>query len=150
VAPEIRIEEKNQHAPYSSSPSTGYRLLGLPPHTKAPSRLTLPGTMHIHASQDPDHFDHPADRPHPEAYRSGKYPVRDLKENQQHFPHSQPYSVPEAARLPQHLPSTQDPRHSTQTQTHRDAPSARKHTISDPREFSLLFSLVSSMERLAC
>jgi hypothetical protein len=149
-------EEINQHSPYSSSPSTGYRFPGLPAHTKAPSqyiypspaqpsaRPTLPRTMHMPASQDFDHFDHPTDRPRPEAYRSGNYPVRDLKANQQRFPHLQPYSVPEAVRLPQHLPSTQDLHYSTQTQQHRDAPSARKRTISDP------LSLVSSMERLAC
>jgi hypothetical protein len=151
-------EEQNQRVPHSSSPSTGYRLPGLPAHTKAPSqhsypspaqpsaRPTLPGTMHMPASQDPEHFGHPTDRPLSEAHGSGNYPVRDLKENQQRFPHSQPYSVPEAARLPQYFPSTRDLHYSTQTQQHRDAPSARKRTISDPPEFSL----IPSMERLAC
>lgn len=149
--------EKNQQAPYSSSSSTAYPLPGLPRHTKAPSqysytghrqppaRTTLPGTMYMPASQDPRHFG-----PCPEAYGSGDFPVRDIKEDQQRLPYSQPYSVQEATHLRQQLPSTQDLPYPTQQ--HRNSPPAqnsipsmRRRTISDPREFSL----IPSMERLA-
>jgi hypothetical protein len=155
-------EEQNQQATHSSSPSTGHRSSGVPAHTKAPSRSTypspaqssshanLPGTMYPPvASRGPQHYDHPSDHPVTELYTGRNDPVRDLREEQQRFPHSQPYhSGPEAARLPQHSPSTHYP-----TQQLSDLPSAqrpipfsRKRTISDPREFSL----VPSMERLAC
>ena len=155
-------EEQNQHTPHLSPPSTGYPLPGLRPHTKAPSRFTypspaqssrttFPGTMHLPVtSKGPQNFGHPTDRPLTEAH-GGNYPLRDIGEEQQRFPHSQPYSVPEAAHMPQHLPSTQGLHHLTQQHcdppsTQKPIPFARKRTISDPREFSL----ISSMERLSC
>jgi len=158
----IMDEEQNQLATHSSSPSTDRRSSGVSTHTKAPLRFTypssaqpssranLPGTMYPPvASRVPLHFSRRSDRPLTEAYGGGNDPVRDLREEQQRFPHSQPdHSGPEAAHLPQHLPSTHYP-----TQQLRDPPSvqrpipfARKRTISDPLEFSL----IHSMERLDC
>ncbi|KAI9454550.1 hypothetical protein BJY52DRAFT_1284091 [Lactarius psammicola] len=150
-------EEQNQQPPHSSSPSTGYPLSGVPAHTKAPSqysypspaqsssRTTLPGTMYMPvAPQGTQNFGHTTDRPLTEAYGGGNYPVRDLREDQQRFPYSQPsYSGPEAAHLPQHSPSTPSLHYSTQQ--HRDAssaqtpiPFAHRRSITDPQGFSSL------------
>lgn len=153
----IMGEEQNQQAPHSSSPSTGYPLSGVPAHTKAPSqysypspaqsssRTTLPGTMYMPAvHQGTQNFGHTTDRPLTEAYGGGNYPVRDLREDQQRFPYSQPsYSGPEAAHLPQHSPSTPSLHYSTQQ--HRDPssaqtpiPFAHRRSITDPQGFSLV------------
>ena len=147
-------EEQNQQAPHTSSPSAGYPLSGVPAHTKAPSqysypspaqsssRTTLPGTMYMPvAPQGTQNFGHTTDRPLTEAYGGGSYPVRDLREDQQRFPYSQPsYSGPEATHLPQHSPSTPSLHYSTQQ--HRDAPSAQtpfhRRSITDPQGFSSL------------
>ena len=150
-------EEQNQQTPHSSSPSTGYPLSGVSAHTKAPSqysypspaqsssRTTLPGTMYMPvAPQGTQNFGHTTDRPLTEAYGGGNYPVRDLREDPQRFPYSQPsYSGPEATHLPQHSPST--PSLHYPTQQHRDAPSAQtpipfahRRSITDPQGFSSL------------
>lgn len=155
-------DQRIQQAPHPSPPSTGYHLPGLRPHSKAPSQFTypspahstrtnLPGTMYLPvASKGPKHFGHPSDCPLTAAY-GRNYPVRDIGEDQQRFPRSQPYSVLEAALPSQHLPSTQGLHYPTQK--HRDPPSTqepipstRNRTISDPQEFSL----IPSMERLSC
>ena len=146
--------DKNQQAHYFSSPSTGYRLPGLSTHSNAPSqysytshaqpsaRPTLPGTMYIPTSQDPRRFG-----PHPEAYGSGNFPVRDFKEDQKRLPYSQPDSVPKATRLRQHSPSTEDLQIHYPIQ-HRDTPSTqksifsvRKRTTSDPGDTSFARSM---------
>ena len=155
----VMMDEQNHH---SSSPSTGLRLSGVPAHTKAPSRFTypspaqsssranLPGTMYPPVtSRGPQLLGQPSDRPVTEAYGGRNDPVRDLREEQQRFPHSQPYhSGPEAPHPSQHLSSTHYPTQQLcdPSSAQRPTPFSRKRTISDPREFSL----VPSMERLAC
>lgn len=152
----ILNEEQSQSAPHAPSPSTGYPLPGVPAHTKTPSqftypspaqsssRTTLPGTMYMPTvPQGTQNFAHTADRPLSEAYGSGNYPVRDLREDQQRFPYSQPsYSGGEAAHLSQHSPSTslhypqQQQRDPSPAQT--PVPFAHRRSITDPQGFSSL------------
>ncbi|KAI0297239.1 hypothetical protein B0F90DRAFT_1740393 [Multifurca ochricompacta] len=152
----IMGEEQNHSAPHASSPSTGYPLPGVPPHTKPPSqysysspaqsssRTTLPGTMYMPTvPQGTQNFSHPTDRPLSEAYASGNYPVRDPRDDQQRFSYSQPsYSGPEAAHLSQHSPSTslhypqQQQRDPSPAQT--PLPFAPRRSITDPQGFSSL------------
>jgi hypothetical protein len=148
----IMGEEQNQStAPHASSPSTGYPLSGVTPHSKNPSqfsysgpaqsssRTTLPGTMYIPTVQGTQNFAHSADRPLGE-YGSS-YSVRDPREDQQRFPYSQPsYSGPENTHISQHSPSlhysSQQARDPSPAQT--PVPFAHRRSITDPQGFSSL------------
>jgi len=144
-------------SPHASSPSTGYPLSGVPPHTKNPSqfsysgpaqsssRTTLPGTMYMPTvPQGTQNFAHSADRPLGEY--GGSYPVRDPREDQQRFPYSQPsYSGAENTHISQHSPSTtslhytsQQPRDASPAQT--PVPFAHRRPITEPQGFSSIVS----------
>ena len=153
-------EQTQSSAPHASSPSTGYPLSGVPPHTKNPSqfsysgpaqsssRTTLPGTMYMTTvPQGTQNFAHSADRPLGE-YGSS-YPVRDPRDDQQQqqqprFPYSQPsYSGAENTHISQHSPSTtslhytsQQPRDGSPAQT--PVPFAHRRSITEQQGFSSL------------
>ncbi|KAN0120963.1 hypothetical protein V8E52_004232 [Russula decolorans] len=152
-------EQTQSSAPHASSPSTGYPLSGVPPHTKNPSqfsysgpaqsssRTTLPGTMYMPTvPQGTQNFAHSAaDRPLGE-YGSN-YPVRDPREDQQRFPYSQSsYSGADNTHISQHSPSTTSLHYTSQQPRDASSPAqtpvpfTHRRSITETQGFSSLVS----------
>ena len=108
----------DQTESHTSPPSAGYSLSSINAHKPPQSQYSFPSpsssrnplsnSMYIPpVQQSTQNFAHTADRPMGDAYGNPGYPLRDIREEPQHFPYTQsPFSPTDGGQRHHHPPAT--------------------------------------------